>query len=296
MRSAPRGRSAVKGPRPSLRELLDLTRHAVARARLVAGCGVGAGSRDNVPRFTGFRSRRTRRSPARPGCGFTAGQLERKAVLRRLVLGEAPQRRHDQQRSRQGERRRRARTAQPELPPRLRHRPDARRGDPRLGHVQHYDQSSPHEVEVALTTEGQALLPAAYVDTWDDGRGMHLTIRRDAVDAAGSVSVLDTRSGARCVRHANVFTVEENRDILYGPLRGSRGVRHILPTHRPPPRTCLPRRLHALRLPLPGGHRTRPDFRDDPTATGGLTAAGRFRSRRMRGPVGLQRRCAQRLC
>ncbi|SPF06394.1 serine/threonine-protein kinase [Streptomyces sp. MA5143a] len=102
-----------------------------------------------------------------------------------------------------------------------------------------YDKSTMHEVEVTLTTDGQELLPAAYSGTWDDGRGMHLTIHGDAVDAAGSVSVLDTRSGARCVWHANVFTVEANHDILYGPLYVDREVSD---------RSCRRAGLHRARL------------------------------------------------
>jgi hypothetical protein len=128
-----------------------------------------------------------------------------------------------------------------------------------------FGASDPYEVEVRMgrTDDEPALgpVPSAYVGTWDNGQGLHLTISPYGIDAAESVVVLDTRSSTRCVWHADVFAIEEDRDLVYGPLHVDRAISH---------KSCRRAGLHRARLSSGGGTLSVSPYQED---TGTLPAS-----------------------
>ncbi|WP_105971154.1 serine/threonine-protein kinase [Streptomyces geranii] len=119
----------------------------------------------------------------------------------------------------------------------------------------YFEDFALHEVEVTLTDDFEALapVPPAYLGTWDNAQGLHLTIVPDGSDPA-SIVVLDTRSGARCVWSASVFSIEENRDLLYGPLYVDRKVSD---------KSCRTAGLHRARLSRGGDGLAVSPYRED---------------------------------
>jgi hypothetical protein len=119
-----------------------------------------------------------------------------------------------------------------------------------------FDASALYEVEVRLGERDDELVPvpSSYLGTWDNGQGLHLTISPYGIDAAGSVVVLDTRSSTRCVWHGNVFTIEENRDLLYGPLHVDRAISD---------KSCRRAGLHRARLSSGGDRLSVSPYQED---------------------------------
>lgn len=119
-----------------------------------------------------------------------------------------------------------------------------------------FDASALYEVEVRLGEHDDELVPvpSAYIGTWDNGQGLHLTISPHGIDAEGGVVVLDTRSSTRCVWHGDVFTIEENRDLLYGPLYVDREVSD---------KSCRRVGLHRARLSRRGDGLSVSPYRED---------------------------------